>query len=171
MGKYSLKTTINPTKFESIQNLKLKYSYKNKKKEVDLQLLLMKNRKPKKIHQSTTHFPQIFNMFPKNLPNTGALTFVKGTNFQHVIKMKKKIFCVLNDNKTLAEIINDNKIKCLITEIGIADGTKNEFELSFLLDDIPILTKNKFIVTFYGIFYIFPSNGPMNHAVNVIYKR
>lgn len=119
------------------------------------------------IHQSNTNFPQIVDIFPKNLPNTGAITFVKGTNFKSVKRMKKKFFCVVNKVKRLAKIISDNKIKCLINEIRIADGNNNEFVLSFLLDNM--VFPKKFKVKFYGIFHIIPSNGPINHAMNVIY--
>ena len=119
------------------------------------------------IHQSNTNFPQIVDIFPKNLPNTGAITFVKGTNFKSVKRMKKNFFCVVNKVKRLAKIISDNKIKCLINEIRIADGNNNEFVLSFLLDNM--VFPKKFKVKFYGIFHIIPRNGPINHAMNVIY--
>lgn len=147
----------------------MKYLYKNKKKEISLYLLFKKNRKLR-IHQSNIDFPQIFDIFPKNLPDTGAISFVKGANFYGVKELKKEIFCVVNNDKRLAKIINDKKLECFITEITITDKDKNEFELSFLLGDTPIQTKNRLMIKFYGIFNIFPSNGPMNLAVNVIYN-
>ena len=147
----------------------MEYLYKDKKKEINLYLLFKKNIK-RKIHRPNIDFPEIFDIFPKNVPNTGALIFVEGANFDRVNEMNKEIFCVVNNSKRLVRILDDKNLECFITEIKLTTKNNHEFELSFLLGDAPIQTKNKFMIKFYGIFNIFPNNGPMNLAVNVIYN-